>query len=255
MSELKRYKYDLHLHSCLSPCGDNDMTPNNMVNMAALLGCDIMAVTDHNACRNARAAIKVGEEVGVLVIPGMELSTSEEAHVVCLFSTVDGAEAFDRYVAERFPDIKNRKEIFGDQFILDENDEKIGEEDRMLINSSFISINDVLPAVRSFGGTAFPAHIDADSYSIVASLGVVPEEAGFTAVEITGKCDLDTFKMLNPEIEGKLIFTDSDAHYLHLMQEDMNWIELPEKSAEALIAFIEGRGEGRLEPFRKHETN
>lgn len=86
---MRRYRYDLHTHSCLSPCGDNDMTPNNLVNMAALLGCEILAVTDHNTCRNAPAAVRVGEAAGVLVIPGMELCTAEEAHVVCLFEAVE----------------------------------------------------------------------------------------------------------------------------------------------------------------------
>ena len=90
---MNSYRYDLHLHSCLSPCGDTDMTPNNLVNMAALLGCDIIALTDHNTCRNTPAAVKVGQATDVLVIPGMELCTAEEAHVVCLFETVEDALA------------------------------------------------------------------------------------------------------------------------------------------------------------------
>lgn len=250
---MERYRYDLHLHSCLSPCGDNDMTPNNMVNMAALLGCDIMAVTDHNDCRNVPAAVEVGKEVGVLVVPGMELCTSEEAHVVCLFDSVEGCLEFQKYVYSQTPDIKNRVEIFGEQLILNASDECIGSEDRLLLSASFISVNDVLQLARQYGGTAFPAHVNADSYSVIASLGMIPEEAGFSACEITRDCDIETLKILNPEIEGKQIFTDSDAHYLHLMTDDMNWIELPEKTLPALIAFIDGRGEGRLEPFRKRD--
>ena len=250
---MERYKYDLHIHSCLSPCGDNDMTPNNMVNMAAILGCDIMAVTDHNDSRNVPAAVKVGEEVGVLVVPGMELCTSEEAHVVCLFDSVEGCLEFQKYVYSQTPDIKNRPDIFGEQLILDENDECIGHEERLLLSSSFISVNDVLELARSYGGTAFPAHVNADSYSVIASLGAIPDEAGFSCCEVTRECDIEQLKMLNPEVAEKKIFTDSDAHYLHLMTDDMNWIELPEKSLSALIAFIDGRGEGRLEPFRQRD--
>ena len=108
MTAMRRYRYDLHTHSCLSPCVDNDMTPNNLVNMAALLGCEILAVTDHNTCRNAPAAVRVGEAAGVLVIPGMELCTAEEAHVVCLFETVEAALAFDEYVAAHTMHIPNR---------------------------------------------------------------------------------------------------------------------------------------------------
>ena len=117
-----RVYYDLHIHSCLSPCGDNDMTPNNIVNMSLLNGMDMIALTDHNSCKNCRAAVRAGEEAGVTVVPGMELTTSEEAHVVCLFPTVEQAEAFGDYVESRSPEIRNRPEIFGDQLIMDWQD-------------------------------------------------------------------------------------------------------------------------------------
>lgn len=251
---MERYNYDFHVHSCLSPCGDNDMTPNNMVNMAALLGCDIMAITDHNTCANVPAVMEAGKSAGILVVPGMELCTAEEAHVVCLFDSAKGALEFGKYISENIPDIKNKPEIFGDQLILDANDNIIGKEDRLLITSSFITVNDVMRLVHLYGGTAFPAHINKDSYSVVASLGVVPEEAGFNAVEITAACDLNSFGKAHPEIEGKLIVTDSDAHYLESLSENMGWIELPEKSLKALIAFLDGRGEGKLSPFAHREA-
>ena len=92
------YTYDLHIHSCLSPCGDNEMTPNNLVGMAAVMGLDIIAITDHNTCKNAPAVLKAAEEAGILAIPGMELCTAEEAHVVCLFETLEGAMDFDSYI-------------------------------------------------------------------------------------------------------------------------------------------------------------
>ena len=98
-----RVYYDLHIHSCLSPCGDNDMTPNNIVNMSLLNGMDMIALTDHNSCKNCRAAVRAGEEAGVTVVPGMELTTSEEAHVVCLFPTVEQAEAFGELCGVPFP--------------------------------------------------------------------------------------------------------------------------------------------------------
>ena len=145
---MNSYRYDLHLHSCLSPCGDTDMTPNNLVNMAALLGCDIIALTDHNTCRNTPAAVKVGKAADVLVIPGMELCTAEEAHVVCLFETVEDALAFDKYVCAHIPKVPNRPEIFGEQWILNENDEKIGEISELLITATDISINDVQALVE-----------------------------------------------------------------------------------------------------------
>lgn len=243
---MRRYRYDLHTHSCLSPCGDNDMTPNNLVNMAALLGCEILAVTDHNTCRNAPAAVRVGEAAGVLVIPGMELCTAEEAHVVCLFETVEAALAFDEYVAAHTMHIPNRPEIFGDQLILNERDEEIGRIDRLLITATEISVNDVQALVASYGGAAFPAHVDKDAYSVTAALGAIPPEAGFRAAELSGGADRAAVLRLYPELQDMILLRDSDAHYLHLMQENMAQVELPARTAGVLLDVLRGCGPGRF---------
>ena len=235
---MRRYRYDLHTHSCLSPCGDNDMTPNNLVNMAALLGCEILAVTDHNTCRNAPAAVRVGEAAGVLVIPGMELCTAEEAHVVCLFETVEAALAFDEYVAAHTMHIPNRPEIFGEQLILNERDEEIGRIDRLLITATEISVNDVQALVASYGGAAFPAHVDKDAYSVTAALGAIPPETGFRAAEISFSGDVQRMKLQNPELDGMLILQSSDAHYLENMREPSRRIALAENSARCLIETL-----------------
>ena len=116
--------YDLHIHSCLSPCGDNDMTPANIAGMAHVKGLDIIALTDHNACRNAPYVMKAAQAYGITVIPGMELTTSEEAHVVCLFPDIEAALAFDAFVYERLQKVENRKDIFGDQLIMNEEERK-----------------------------------------------------------------------------------------------------------------------------------
>jgi len=233
-----KYFYDFHLHSCLSPCGDDDMTPNNMVNMAVIAGCDIIAITDHNTCKNAAAMVALGEQNGILVIPGMELCTSEEAHVVCLFETVENALAFGEYVYENMPHIKNKAEVFGEQRVLDEQDELVEIEENLLIVSSFIDSGDIAELVESYGGVAYPAHIDRDSFSIVVSLGVLPEDANFSAIELTRACDYDAFLKLHPEIEGKPVIRSSDAHYLENMLGELSQIELPEKSAKAVIEAI-----------------
>lgn len=243
---MRRYRYDLHTHSCLSPCGDNDMTPNNLVNMAALLGCEILAVTDHNTCRNAPAAVRVGEAAGVLVIPGMELCTAEEAHVVCLFETVEAALAFDEYVAAHTMHIPNRPEIFGEQLILNERDEEIGRIDRLLITATEISVNDVQALAASYGGVAFPAHVDKDAYSVTAALGAIPPEAGFRAAELSGGADRAAVLRLYPELQDMILLRDSDAHYLHLMQENMAQVELPARTAGVLLDVLRGCGPGRF---------
>ena len=120
--------YDFHIHSALSPCGDKDMTPNNIVNMAAIIGLDAIAISDHNSVGNVRAAMKVGEQVGVKVLAGMEVETAEEIHVLTLYETMEAAEEVAKRVYDALPDIKNRPEIFGNQYYMDENDNIVGEE-------------------------------------------------------------------------------------------------------------------------------
>ncbi len=168
-----KYYYDLHLHSCLSPCGDMDMTPNNLVNMAKLLGLDLIALTDHNTSLNCEAAMKVGDAVGVLVIPGMELTTAEDIHAVCLFPTLEKALAFSAYVDENRIKVKNKARIYGRQVIMNEDDEEIGEIEHLLIPASFIGISEAYAKVKEFGGVCYPAHIDRDSLSILSVLGEI----------------------------------------------------------------------------------
>jgi PHP family Zn ribbon phosphoesterase len=246
---MDRYKYDLHIHSCLSPCGDSEMTPNNIVNMAKLLGFDIIAITDHNSSLNASAVVRAGEKEGLLVIPGMEICTSEEAHVVCLFRDTEKAENFSRYVYDRMPDVKNKPEIFGRQDIMDDSDKITGTLERLLITATSISVNDILSETRKFGGTAFPAHINREAYSVVSALGYLPEEAGFKCVEITADCDIDAFRKEHPEIEGLHVLTDSDTHYLENFRDPGPWVELPEKTADSAIDLIDGTGKGDFSPF------
>ncbi len=141
--------YDLHIHSCLSPCGDDDMTPANIAGMAAVKGLDVIALTDHNSCKNCPAILKHGEEYGITVIPGMELTTAEEVHVVCLFPALGDAMAFDGYVYEHLLPIKNREDIFGKQQIMDADDQVTGNVERLLIGATDISFDQVFGLVEA----------------------------------------------------------------------------------------------------------
>lgn len=247
-----RLFYDLHLHSCLSPCGSDEMTPNNLVNMAALLGFQMIAVTDHNACGNAGAAVEAGRAAGLVVVPGMELCTAEEAHVVCLFPTVAAAEEFEAIVVRHSPPLRNRPEIFGRQLRRDALDEVVGEEERMLLAASLLSVEEAAVQVRSLGGAAFPAHVDRDSYSLIASLGAIPPEPGFRAAEISPAGDPRAMLKMHPGLCGMLLPMNSDAHYLENMPDPCAWMELPEASPEALIAAL--NGEIRVPWYRPGRT-
>lgn len=232
--------YDFHIHSCLSPCGDMDMTPNNLVNMAKLLGHDAIALTDHNTARNCPAAAAVAEQLDMLFVPGMELCTSEEAHIVCLFPDVDSALAFSDEVEQRTPFFRNDPDKLGKQVIMDEDDEIIGEIEGSLLMASDISIDEVPALIGSYGGVAYPAHIDRDSYSVIASLGVFPEFSGYTACEITGAGDVAALTADNPCIGLMPKILSSDAHYLENMIERSASVELPERTAKCLIEAIKG---------------
>lgn len=235
---MNAYSYDFHTHSCLSPCGDDDMTPNNMVNMALLAGCEIMAITDHNTCKNAPAVMKAGEKAGLLVIPGMELCVQEEAHIVCLFETLEGAMDFDSFIYSNMPHIKNKPEVFGYQRFMDENDTETGIEENLLIISAFTGVNEVAALAENYGGAAFPAHVDRNSFSVIASLGAIPDEAGFTCAELTYGCNYEKMAQKYPGIADKFILRSSDAHYLEVLAGEKCRIKLPEKSAAAVIDFI-----------------
>ena len=207
--------YDFHIHSALSPCGDNDMTPNNIVGMAKVTGLQAVAVTDHNTVGNVRAAMKIGEEYGVLVIPGMEVETEEEVHILTLYPTAEAAEYAAAEVYKKLPDIKNKPEIFGEQRIMDEEDNIIGYEEKLLLSASALSVESLFDLVKTAGGLFAPAHIDRHSYSILTNLGFMPENIDIRYIEISKLVeDTDAYLSSRPELRKYKILRDSDAHYL-----------------------------------------
>ncbi len=234
-----RYFYDLHLHSCLSPCGDMDMTPNNLVNMAKLLGLDVIALTDHNTSLNCEAAMAVGRETGLVVIPGMELTTSEDIHAVCLFPTLEKALAWNGYVDNHRIKIRNRADIYGRQVIMNESDEEMGELEHLLLPATEISIMNAYRKVKEFGGICYPAHIDRDSLSILSVLGEIDESCGFKTAELADKSKLEALRTQHPILNTLHIVTNSDAHYLENMREAANYLELDSLSPESVIEFLD----------------
>lgn len=235
---MKELYYDFHIHSCLSPCGDNDMTPNNIVGMALLKELDVIALTDHNSCKNCPAILEAGKRQGLSVIPGMELCTEEEIHVVCLFPTLERAMAFDRYVEEHNPFFQNDVDAYGHQYQTDGEDNVILEYPQLLVTSSSIGIYEVSGLMQKFGGVAIPAHIDKASYSMLAVLGEIPPDTGFFCYEIAKPQRIDPLCAEQPVLQTAQIITDSDAHYLWDISERYYKLtaasEKPEDILEAL---------------------
>lgn len=230
--------YDFHLHSCLSPCGDNDMTPYNLVNMAKIMGLDVIALTDHNTCLNCPAAIKAGEEAGILVIPGMELCTDEEVHVVCLFPELQNALDFSAYVRERIPPVENREKIFGEQLIMDDRDNVIGKESLLLTTAAAVSLDKVPEIIKSFGGVAFPAHIDRSSYSVISNLGMIDKTMGFSIVEMTKDADRESYFSRFPDLREMSVFSSSDAHYLENIGSAGGKINVVEQEIDKILSIL-----------------
>jgi PHP family Zn ribbon phosphoesterase len=238
--ENMKYACDLHIHSALSPCADNDMTPNNIVNMAALKGLDIIAVTDHNSGANLEAVARCAKKKGLLFIPGMEVETAEEVHLVCLLPDTEKALELQRHVEAALPGLTNREDIFGKQVILDENDVVVGEEKRMLVTATSLSVEKIFRLVSQLGGVTIPAHIDRPSYSILSNLGIIPEHLPFTYLEISKNCDLRAFQAEKPELGGFELIRCSDAHYLGDILERETFLKPGNLSVRAVLDIFRG---------------
>ena len=225
---MNRYYYDLHLHSCLSPCGDDDNTPNNIAGMATILGLNIIALTDHNTCKNCPAFFKAAKRYGVVPVAGMELTTSEDIHAVCLFETLDDALAFDEEIDSRRIKIKNRTDIFGNQLILDGDDNLIGTEEFLLSNATTVSLDEAPEIVHKYNGICYPAHIDRQANGVIAVLGAFPETPHFNIVEINRKERVAEY-VERYSLSDKRVIVSSDAHILTDMREHENYFELDDE--------------------------
>lgn len=232
---MQKLYYDLHIHSCLSPCGDNDMTVNNIAGMGSLAGLNIMALTDHNTVKNLPAFFTACEKYGIVALGGMELTTAEEVHIVCLFPTLEKALQFGEAVDERRIKIKNKPQIFGEQIILDCNDEQIGIEEHLLINATTISIDEAYDLVKEYEGICYPAHIDRDSNGIIAMLGVFPSTPDFKTVEIYDKSKQTDLEEKFEILKHKKKIYCSDAHYLEKIRDKENYFEFEDNLSDDKI--------------------
>ncbi len=230
--------YDLHIHSCLSPCGDNESTPGNIVGMSVIKNLNVIALTDHNTCKNCAAAMAIGKEYGITVIPGMELTTSEEVHVLCLFHTIEDAMGFDAYVEPRILQIPNDPKAFGDQLLCNEDDEVIGTFPTLLISATDISFDRVDDVIKPFNGVMIPAHIDKNSFSLMSNLGFVPPDTDFKCFELANMSNLHKLQESNPYLKNCNVITDSDAHYIDRINEAVNTLFAESDSIDDVLAAL-----------------
>lgn len=230
--------YDFHLHSCLSPCGDNDMTPANIAGMAFINGLNAIALTDHNTVRNCTSLKKAAEQYGITVLYGMELTTDEEVHTICLFPNETSAKEWDRYVYSKLQKIKNNPDIFGYQYIMNEADGILGEEEHLLINATNISFEDVFAPVFDLGGIAYPAHVDKNANSLISNLGFVPPDSSFNIAEVHDLSKLEELTKAHTYFKNCKILSSSDAHYLPDINEAKNYLEIDNPTPEGIIEYL-----------------
>lgn len=214
--------YDLHIHTALSPCADNNMTPNNIINMAVLKGLDVIAITDHNSIANLRPFFEINPN-HLIIVPGMEVQSMEEVHLLCYFKRLDNAISFGKIIESHLPQTPPSP-LFGEQLIFDRYDNIIGTYDKLLLNSTDLSVNDIYKIAVEIGGTVIPAHVDRPHYSLISNLGFVPQNIRFRSAELTDRKNEWFYKKYFGD-KIQFLFS-SDAHSLGDMNERKNYIDI-----------------------------
>jgi PHP family Zn ribbon phosphoesterase len=210
---LKNFKADLHIHSCLSPCGDWDMSPKKIIQKSLEKHLDLIAICDHNTVENVSATLREGKKQGLAVLTGMEICSREEVHLVTLFKNIEEGLKMQEYVYAHLPG-KNKPEVFGHQVIADEHDQVLGENPRLLIGATQLSLAEIVKKVHQLGGICISSHVDRPSYSIIGQLGFIPPDLPLDALEVSYRVPLEKALAQVPGIENYPCITSSDAHFL-----------------------------------------
>lgn len=207
------YRADLHIHTCLSPCGSLDMSPAVIVDTALARGLDIIAITDHNSTLQCTEIQMLGAESGLTVFAGAEVCTREEAHCLALFGTEEARVAFQQYLDQFLPPVPNNPERFGDQVWVNREDEIMGEAPYLLISALDRSVNQVAAFVRELGGLFIAAHVERPSFSLISQLGFIDPSLPLDAVEYTDITRFNRLKSSHPYLSNYMAYSASDAHY------------------------------------------
>ena len=216
---MNKYFYDLHVHSCLSPCGDDDSTPNNIAGMATLCGLNVVALTDHNTTRNCPGFFEAAKRHGIIPIAGMELTTTEDIHVIFLFEDLKTALKFDEDLQDKRILIENRVDVYGEQMIMNGNDEVVGTDKYLLSNATTVSVDDCPKLAERYNAICYPAHIDRQANGIIATLGTFPDIKGFKVFELNDGGKEEELRSTYPLGDRKCVVC-SDAHYLWNMRDE-----------------------------------
>ncbi|MFY9116631.1 MAG: PHP domain-containing protein [Bacteroidales bacterium] len=231
---------DLHIHTFLSPCGDIEMTPRNIIRMAKEKQLHMIAITDHNSTLQAPEVQRVGEQEGVVVLCGAEITTKEEVHCLALIQTEEQRQALQEYLEKYLPAIPNDPDIFGYQMWVDQEEQVMGEVPYLLISAIDRNLDQVEAFVHGIGGLFIPAHIERPRNSLFSQLGFVPPGLKADALELSGHTDPVVFMQKNPYLKPFRIIQSSDAHYLQHVGSVFTAFEMEKPSFEGLRNALKG---------------
>jgi predicted metal-dependent phosphoesterase TrpH len=235
----RRLAADLHIHTCLSPCGELEMSPRGIVGEALRKGIGIIGICDHNSAENASAVIEAAKGSELVVLPGMEITTREEVHIVGLFDRCAEALRVQELVYEHLHG-ENDEVVFGLQPVVNAEGEVLELNPRLLIGSADISVEETVRKIHEAGGLAIAAHIDREAFGIVAQLGFIPEELALDALEISSRMTLEEARRRYPEYKRYYFFRSSDAHRLEEIGRAVTELEVVEGSWEAIRGMLSG---------------
>lgn len=211
---MKTLRAELHLHTVLSPCAEVEMIPPLIVRAALDRGLGLIAVTDHNASANVPAVMGAARGTGLAVLPGMELQTREEVHLLCLFDTLEQMAAWQTVVDSALPPLENNIEYFGEQFVVDETGDFLAREPRLLLTSADLGLEEAVAQVTALGGLAIPAHVDRKAFGLFANLGFLPPDLAVPALEISRHLTPVAAVQAYPALAGHPLLQGGDAHRL-----------------------------------------
>jgi len=211
---MKKIRADLHVHTVLSPCAEVEMIPPLIVQTALERQIELIAITDHNASANVRAVQKAAAGTILTVLPGMEVQSREDVHLLTLFETIEALEAWQAEVDHSLPDLSNRPDFFGEQFVVDETGEFIRSEPRLLLTSTQFSIDDIFDRVYALGGMVIPAHVERTSYGLLPSLGLILEKWQLLALEVSRHSTPEKAAEAFPALRKYALIQSGDVHRL-----------------------------------------
>jgi PHP family Zn ribbon phosphoesterase len=210
---MKEFRTDLHIHTLLSPCGDLEMSPTNIVSLAKMRGLNIIGITDHNSTKQCEIVWKLAQNSDLIVIPGCEVTSREEVHCLSLFEDFDALEVFQNYLDQHLTIVPNNTDLFGYQLVVDEKDNILEEIENYLGTSLDVSIEEVERKVHELSGIFIPAHIDRPRNSLFSQLGFIPTELKIDALQISKLAEEKNIRekyRINPEIT---LVKFSDTHF------------------------------------------